>query len=255
MLATTNLNQGQLNVRGGRGIAVRLSVAAERLLLTEAQLLKLRPLRTSCLLKITIQTTLNLSQKSTFTPSTYSFGRLIHWQLRSDYEFCVSEACRTLTIGCVTSVQLRMECVDILEHWEMYLINKNKRPKPNKYEPCHLSTSAQKHKIILYFWNTLTHITVSKFYALNVLKNALCIYGINACLFLCHIVWIYGQFAWCKLKKKKKKKSTHLVQQPRWQGTLGQLALAGYELCLLSVYETCTKFPIGGMYATVAQAL
>lgn len=53
----------------------------------------------------------------------------------------------------------------------------------------------------------------------------------------------------------KKKKSTHLVQQPRWQGPLGQLALAGYELCLLSVYETCTKFPIGGMYATVAQAL
>lgn len=193
-------------------------------------------------------------KKSTFTPSTYSFGRLIHWQLRSDYEFCVSEACRTLTIGCVTSVQLRMECVDILEHWEMYLINKNKRPKPNKYEPCHLSTSAQKHKIILYFWNTLTHITVSKFYALNVLKNALCIYGINACLFLCHMVWIYGQFAWCKLKKKKKK-STHLVQQPRWQGPLGQLALAGYELCLLSVYEACTKFPIGGMYATVAQAL
>lgn len=49
----------------------------------------------------------------------------------------------------------------------------------------------------------MTHITVSKFYALNVLKNVLCIYGINACLFLCHMVWIYGQFASCKLKKKK----------------------------------------------------
>lgn len=117
MLATTNLNQGQLNVRGGRGsgIAVRLSVAAERLLLTEAQLLKLRPLRTSCLLKITIQTTLNLSQKK-HIHTQHLLVWEIHWQLRSDYEFCVSEACRTLTIGCVTSVQLRMECVDILEH-------------------------------------------------------------------------------------------------------------------------------------------
>lgn len=75
----------------------------------------------------------------------------------------------------------------------------------------------------------------------------------HKCLF---VPLSYGMNLWpiC-LMQIKKKKSTHLVQQPRWQGPLGQLALAGYELCLLSVYETCTKFPIGGMYATVAQAL
>lgn len=33
------------------------------------------------------------------------------------------------------------------------------------------------------------------------------------------------------------------------------LVISSVEVEILSVYEACTKFPIGGMYATLAQAL
>lgn len=61
-----------------------------------------------------------------------------------------------------------------------------------------------------------------------------------------------------KMNKKKQKWTPcdfgNDTLTPCQQGTLGQLALS-VVLEILCVYEACKKFPKGGMYATLPQAL
>lgn len=65
-------------------------------------------------------------------------------------------------------------------------------------------------------------------------------------------------------KKKKQKQPCHSSEDTKKKpllagksGTVGPgwLLALSMDMEIICVYEACTKFPIGGMYATLAQAL
>lgn len=96
-----------------------------------------------------------------------------------------------------------MECVDILEHRESVPFRElcdggnKKRPKPNKYEPCCLTTAAR-IKMVLYF---------------------------------CYFFFFNNLLREKKEEKRAKVDTLSLRKRHKkacQQGTLGQLALAGY---------------------------